>query len=476
MTRKRVASALVVMVVTVSCTDSESSVSDAPRLHVILDYSPTLSDAAALLYLAAQPNVELLAVTLPGTGEADCEPGVRITRSLLVIADRGHVPIGCGREQPLVGSHDWPDEWRAASNAIADELPTVESERFVDAEQLLAVTLRDAPFPVTLVAVGPLTNLGVVLGEQPELAQRVARVVIMGGAVEVPGNVDVAPNAEWNFFIDPEAARRVMAADVEVTLVALDATRYVAWTDRVIARVGALDTAVADTVHSLAKSSGSLAGFYLWDELAAMVAVDPSVVKIERKSVRIDDDGAVIEDSSAYVVDVAVSAVTATAIDAFITGLNHGIAPPDLTMTAAELDYLEQLATADAQLQAAVGEVFEAVDSDDPDVKGAAAAVIEGFVAAVEDFVAIVDAVVPPPTLSGLHAEFIESLSNFVEGRDSLLAAVVSAQGSDLNAVLDEAITSGGLSELLNDVNLTCQALAEFSLLREGPVPCSAGG
>lgn len=473
----RVMAALAMLALPISCADDNGE-SSSKRLQVVFDYSPTLSDAAALLYLAAQPTVDLLAVTLPGTGEADCEPGVRATRSLLVVAGRSDVPIGCGRNEPLVGDRDWPDAWRVAANALADQLPATEPAvvPVVDAEQLLAETLQEATSPVTVVAVGPLTNLGVVLENHPELADQVARVVIMGGAVEVPGNVDVAPAAEWNFFIDPEAARRVIAADVEVTLVALDATRYVAWTDRVVARVGALDTPVAEAVYSLAKSTGSLAGFYLWDELAAMVAVDSTLVKTEAKTVRIDDDGAVLTDPSGHTIDVAVSAVTATAIDAFLQGLNDGIALPDLSLTADELKYLEELAAADVQLQADISEVFDAVDSNAQDVQAEAVVLIEGFVSAAGDFLRVVDAVSPPPSLSELHAGFVESLNDFVEGRDQLLAVAASSQGSDLDAVLDEIMTSGGLSELFGSVNSTCQALAEYSLLRDGPVPCSAGG
>ena len=91
------------------------------RRLVVLDYSPTHSDIGALLYLASRPDVDLLAVTLPGTGEADCVPGTRNTRQLLALADLPDVPVGCGRDEPLKGHRDWPDEWRVE----ADKLPRV---------------------------------------------------------------------------------------------------------------------------------------------------------------------------------------------------------------------------------------------------------------------------------------------------------------------------------------------------------------
>ena len=168
------------------CANDGPSVSSetASRVRVVLDYSPTLSDAGALLYLASNPAVDLVAVTLPGTGEADCEPGVRTTRSLLAIAGHPNVPVGCGRNTPLVGSRDWPDEWRTEVNRWgADMLPPVAEQPAVDAGQLLVDTLTASTAPITIVAVAPMTNLGVVLAEHPGLANRVDRIVIMGGAL-----------------------------------------------------------------------------------------------------------------------------------------------------------------------------------------------------------------------------------------------------------------------------------------------------
>ena len=110
----RLAIVAVLLVALGGCSAEKSGRStDAPSsMQVVLDYSPTLSDADALLYLASNPAVDLLAVTLPGTGEADCGPGVQITRALLTVAGSNDVPIGCGRNEPLIGDRDWPDQWR----------------------------------------------------------------------------------------------------------------------------------------------------------------------------------------------------------------------------------------------------------------------------------------------------------------------------------------------------------------------------
>lgn len=460
----------------VACAEETSDSDAARRIQIVLDYSPTLSDAGALLYLASDPRVELLAVTLPGTGEADCEPGLRITRSLLTMAGWDEVPIGCGRNTPLAGDRDWPAEWRTEVNRWGNDLPpVVEEDPLVDAEQLLADTLRAAKEPVTLVAVGPLTNLGVVLGDEPELAEQVARIVIMGGAVTVPGNVEDSPAAEWNIYVDPESARRVIATGIAVTFVPLDATNYLAWTDRFVSRLGSLDSAAAQEVHRLATSRGSLDGFYLWDELAAMVAVEPTLVTVENMTVRIDDDGAIVRDDDGIAVDVAISADTSTAMDAFVKGLNGGTAPPELSLTAAELDYMVLVGGADSRSNVVINSAFNEVDESDPDPHGAAARLLAGFIDAIDGLRVALAEVSPPSALRDVHSEYVESLAAFVERRVDILAAVATAEGEDLNEILDNAIAKLG-DDIFERINSACQALVDYSFLRGGPRPCSQGG
>lgn len=458
-----------------SCSDDGDGGSGAARLPVIFDYSPTLSDADALLYLASNPAVDLLAVTLPGTGEADCEPGTRTTRALLQVAGQDDVPVGCGRNEPLVGNRDWPEEWRAAANNFAtDLLPTVEAEAVVDAEQLLADTLRTAVEPVTLIAVGPLTNLGVVLADHPELAEKVAHIVIMGGALDVPGNVEDAPTAEWNIYVDPEAARLVIASGIAVTFVALDATNYMSWNERLVARIGALDTDAARTVHAVA-STAALDGFYLWDELAAMAAVNPSLVTTESVTITVDDDGALIRDPAGLSVAVAVTADTAQAMDEFVKGLNRGTAAPTGALTAAELDYVVALGGADSQFNIVVGRAFRGVDESDPDLRGTAATLFTGFFTAADGLLAEARSIDPPASLEKQHGEYVEALGAFVASRDAVLAAVAVADGATLDEVFDSVMVESGISDLFERANDACQALVDYSFVHGGPRPCSQG-
>lgn len=444
-------------------------------LPVVLDYSPTLSDATALVYLASNPAVDLLAVTLPGTGEADCEPGVRITRSLLTVAGREDVPVACGANAPLSGDRDWPEEWRSEVNRWGtDILPAVDPMPVGDAAQLLIDTLTRASAPVTLIAVAPLTNLGTVLPDHPELVARVERVVIMGGAVTVPGNVEDSPAAEWNIYIDPEAARRVLDAGVPVTFVPLDATNHMPWTERLLSRLGALDGRVARTVHEIALSRPSLDGFYLWDELAVMAAVDPTLVTTQPMTVRVDDNGATIADPSGVSVTVAIDTDAAAAADELLRVLNGGESAEVVPLTAEELAYMTRMATFDSQANARFARVFDLATRNSRDPHLAARTFVDGLVDSMDALVADLNTVTPPPALQDAHAAYVEILSTFSGSRARMLAALDKATGRNFEELVNAAAVELGTQDLFARVALACRVLQDYSFLHDGPRPCSS--
>ena len=89
------------------------------KLGVIVDYSPTVSDVGALLYLTQHPRVDLLGVTLAGTGESRCDAAVPNTIALLELAGAADVPVACGPSEPVGEGNEWPSEWRDAADALA---------------------------------------------------------------------------------------------------------------------------------------------------------------------------------------------------------------------------------------------------------------------------------------------------------------------------------------------------------------------
>jgi pyrimidine-specific ribonucleoside hydrolase len=305
-----------------TATVSPTSVASGVRVPVILDYSPTVSDVGALVFLATHPRVELIGVTLPGTGESRCTPGVAHTRGILEVLGSGDVPVACGRDDAVGVLRAFPTGWRDRSDTmdLPDGLPNEQRT----APELIADLVADARLPVRIVAVGPLTNLAIALEDHPEIAAGLLGITIMGGAVDVAGNVpkgaigwdSANSRAEVNFWVDATAADNVLRSGVPITLVPLDATNDVR-ADRQFFE------ALSEEPHTVASSllvavwqdapEWIEGGYFLWDELAAAVAVDESVVVLELRSLLVDDDesetaGWSRDDPSGLAVRVAVSA------------------------------------------------------------------------------------------------------------------------------------------------------------------------
>jgi len=196
---------------------------------VILDTDPGVDDALALLYLRARPDLELLAITTV-FGNADVETTTR--NALWLRARLGlSTPIYRGAAAPLSRPRGSAPVHVHGENGLGDidlsgrDLPPPDAGA---AHERIVELVRAHPGAVTLVGIGPLTNLALALRAAPDIAGLVAGVTIMGGAF---GRGNVTPFAEANFHNDPEAAAEVLAASWPVTLVPLDATMACVLTD-----------------------------------------------------------------------------------------------------------------------------------------------------------------------------------------------------------------------------------------------------
>lgn len=261
----------------------------AKRIPVIFDTDMAIDDWSALLFLARHRDVELLAVTVAGSGETHCEPGVRNALALLELADpHSEVPVACGDPYPLDGHFVFPVPWqedmdRLTGVSVPDPSAQPHAGHAVD---LLHRVMTSHPEPVTVLATGPLTNLAQWQERYPEELGALHRLVIMGGALDVPGNIivpgftDDNPNtrAEWNLYVDPVAADRVLASELPIELVSLDVTNKVRVTqefaDRFKARVDNPAAAFWDAVLDANDWFIDSGEYYFWDVLAALVVVD----------------------------------------------------------------------------------------------------------------------------------------------------------------------------------------------------------
>jgi pyrimidine-specific ribonucleoside hydrolase len=174
-----------------------------------------------MLLALARPEVRLLAVTTVG-GNADVRRTTRNALAVLTLAGRTDVPVAMGAEGPLVRPLRVADWVHGESGLDGADLPEPAAGPVPEgAVALMARLIRDSPSPVTLVPTGPLTNVALLLRAHAELRPRIARICLMGGAM---GEGNATASAEFNIWVDPEAAAEVFDCGLSVAMMGLDVT------------------------------------------------------------------------------------------------------------------------------------------------------------------------------------------------------------------------------------------------------------
>jgi inosine-uridine nucleoside N-ribohydrolase len=285
--------------------DAATTVLPAMRpVPLIVDTDLAHDDILALLFLAQHPSVNLQAVTVSGTGEVRCAAGVRNALAVLDAIGKGDIPVACGRETPLVGTHAFPDAWRAnADDLYGVELPPSASQASaLSASELLRATIRASNDKPAVLTLGPLTNLADALQTDPSLASKVQAVFIMGGAIRVEGNLAGSGTgltnrvAEWNIWADPAAAEIVLRSGIPVVQVPLDATRHVPATVEFLQRLAAdRGTPAAELACRILTANEAFirsGGYQFWDVLTAALIADEHLARYQvMRLTVVQDDG-----------------------------------------------------------------------------------------------------------------------------------------------------------------------------------------
>ena len=262
------------------------------RVPVVLDVDTGTDDALALAYAIASPRIELVAVTTVA-GNVDLEKTTANTLSVLDWLGAGAVPVHRGASRPLVRPHRDAIYFHDEGGLGGARLPA--SSRSIGADRGPAALIRLArqrPGELTLVALGPLTNLAIALNVEPRLPELLKALVIMGGAYTVPGNT--TPEAEFNILVDPEAADQVFTAPFSnITAVGLDVTEQVALTrdDWGAVNTGSSLPRTATLLREVGGSAFSKLGrdkFALHDPLSVAVAIDPTLIAVRELAIAVD--------------------------------------------------------------------------------------------------------------------------------------------------------------------------------------------
>jgi purine nucleosidase len=297
----------------------------AERIPLIVDVDTGIDDSLALLYACASPEPDLIAVTCV-SGNVEARQVVENTRAVLELAGRGDVEVSLGREVPLARPLMTTPETHGPRGIGYAELPPARSATSRrHAVDLLINEARARPGEITLVTLGPLTNLAVAVLREPELPRLLRRLVMMAGAYRSPGNT--APNSEWNVAVDPEAMKVVLTAfgtaDSDAgarpspagrpdaggrpIALGLDVTERAKFTpdhlQRLVVAAGETDATsasnpmlrfIADALRFYMEFHSRFDGFYgafIHDALALAFALDPALGRAEALAVDVELGG-----------------------------------------------------------------------------------------------------------------------------------------------------------------------------------------
>lgn len=260
----------------------------------MIDTDPGVDDAMAILMALASPELEVLGLTTI-FGNAHTAVTTRNARLLLDVAGRADIPVAAGPERPLAADYIGPVPWVHGHNGLGDaplgepSMPPLTTP----AHEFLYATAAGAPGAVTILAVGPLTNLALALRVHPDIVDLVDEVVVMGGNALVPGNA--TPVAEANINNDPEAADLVFGARWRITMVGLDVTHQVNLSGAAIERIAAVDTPTAALLgaalplyRTFFETRNHTDGIFVHDPSAVAFVLDPDAFTTNEWPIRVE--------------------------------------------------------------------------------------------------------------------------------------------------------------------------------------------
>ncbi|HXM65896.1 MAG TPA: nucleoside hydrolase [Candidatus Acidoferrum sp.] len=263
--------------------------------RVIIDTDPGVDDALALLLAMRSPELKIEAITAVA-GNVPLKLTLRNALRMVEIAGRTDIPVAAGARSPLVRrlvTATYAHGENGLGGAVFPEPKTMPAKE--PAAELIRLIVRQFPGEVTLLTIGPLTNIATALRMDPELARMVRGLVMMGGSLS-GGNI--TPSAEFNIYVDPDAARVVFQSGIPITMVGLDVTRKTSLTDEHLRQLQAGQSPVSHAAATIARNAiehnrerGFIVGPNMHDSLAVAGFIDPSLLKLKEYYVDVETTG-----------------------------------------------------------------------------------------------------------------------------------------------------------------------------------------
>ncbi len=268
------------------------------RKKVIIDCDPGVDDALALILAYHSPELQVEAIT-GVNGNVPIDLVMQNIQKMLSLIRPAHPPwVGQGAARPLSGGLVYAFEVHGEDGLGGARIDSLKGEKFWQmsskpADELIIELAHKFAQELSLIAIGPLTNLALAIKKDLAAIKKIEKIIIMGGAVEERGNI--TPFAEFNFYVDPLAAKIVMEADLPITLIPLDVTHQVFITAAEMKNLGKtgqkpfINFLIEATGYDLEKRifRGGKNLFYLHDPLAIAVAAQEQLVKKVKKSLTI---------------------------------------------------------------------------------------------------------------------------------------------------------------------------------------------
>ncbi|MGF1677446.1 MAG: nucleoside hydrolase [Rivularia sp. (in: cyanobacteria)] len=266
---------------------------------VLMDHDGGVDDYLATMLLMTMDNVQPLGVVVTA---ADCyaQPAVNATRKILDLMGFSQIPVA---ESKVRGINPFPNLYRRDS-FVVDHFPILNQQETITTpliaepgEDFTVKVLQQAPEPVTIMATGPLTNIATALQKAPEIETKIQRIVWMGGALNVPGNVEKNwepgqdGTAEWNAYWDPISVAQIWDTQSEIIMCPLDITNNVPVTSEIVQQMG---KQINYPISDLAGQCYALVipqDYYFWDVLATAYLARPELFKIKEIETEIITNG-----------------------------------------------------------------------------------------------------------------------------------------------------------------------------------------
>jgi len=265
----------------------------APR-KIIIDTDPGTDDAMAIMLALNSPELDVRAITVV-PGNVTARQGLDNALRMLSLANRCDIPIAAGAQHPLFQKLITAEFWHGKNGLANIELPA--SKCKVDARwapDLIIELVHASPHEITLVPIGPLTNIALAVEKDPSIVPLVKEVILMGGSISGGNSTAVA---EANIYGDPEAAQIVFQAGWPLTMVGLDVGDKTLLSRKYLAQLGKTHGPVNDFIYKVAEFLIQLgekfgdSGTPMYDPLAVDVAIDASIVTAPLMRVDVETRG-----------------------------------------------------------------------------------------------------------------------------------------------------------------------------------------